>query len=170
MPLVSDFNRHEGQLGNPLSELACVSIHIYYTPFPPNKHFPSFTTFHFCGDSFWQSQKARGLVTSLWSSGWVSCSHLHDLASISGQGVEVPEAPTPSCRVVSRTSRYQNAQDRFSRRIQKLLVWLKKHRLQNHVPLDFYLRLSVYKLCILELSFLSFQSYAHVLLGKVRIA
>ena len=31
------------------------------------------------------------------------------------------------------------------------LVWFKKHRLQNHMPLDFYLRSSVYKLCILEL-------------------
>ena len=30
------------RLRNPLSELTCVSIHTYYTPFPPNKHFTCF--------------------------------------------------------------------------------------------------------------------------------
>ena len=42
MPYISDFNCHERVTKGPLSELTCVSIHTYHTPFPPNKHFTCF--------------------------------------------------------------------------------------------------------------------------------
>ena len=50
-----------------LSDFPCVSIpHVLYSS-PLSKYFTCFTTFHLCGNSFLQSQRARALVTDHWS-------------------------------------------------------------------------------------------------------
>ena len=82
MPHINDSNHHEGMT---LSESAlCVYPHVLY-PFPPNKHFTCFISFHLCGNSLLQNWRVKalslttGLIVRIW------CSHCHDLASISGQ-------------------------------------------------------------------------------------
>ena len=84
------FKLPRGHNSGTLPESAHVSIHTYYTLFL-NKYFTCFTTFHLCGNSFLQSQRARALVTDTGLMARIWCFHHSDPASTSGW------SPTPSC-------------------------------------------------------------------------
>ena len=69
--------------GSP-SESARVSIHKYCSLFPLNKFFTHFTTFHLCGNSSLQSQRARASITDHWSSGFTANTQPQPLAGNPG--------------------------------------------------------------------------------------
>ena len=71
-----------------LSESARVCPHVLYF-FPPDKHFPCFTTPHLCGNSFLlYSRRSRALSLTTGLVVMMRCSHRHSLISISGRGTE----------------------------------------------------------------------------------
>ena len=87
MPHISDSNYHEGATLS-LSPAVCLTTH---TLFPPNKHFPCFTTFQlFVEIYFYKADKALSLAL-------VPCdlvariqrSHRCCLTSVSGRGTEI---------------------------------------------------------------------------------
>ena len=94
MSHISDLNHHEG---GTFSESTHVSIHRYCTLLPPNKHFPCFS-FHLCGNSFLQSERARalslatGLVARIWHS------QCFGLTSVSGYKPKLCFKPLKSRR------------------------------------------------------------------------
>ena len=85
-PHTSDWNCHEGTTQDSPSESDHVSINMYCSPFPPNKHLTCFTTFCLCGNYFLQSGRARALSLTTGLMARIRCSHCWDLISVSGQG------------------------------------------------------------------------------------
>ena len=84
IPRISDSNCHEGTAqGLSLSLPMCLSTYTILF-FSLNEYFTCFTTFHLCGNSFWQSQRTRplSLITGLVAR--IRCCHHHDRTSVSG--------------------------------------------------------------------------------------
>ena len=94
----------------------CVYPRILYSFFPPNKNLAYFTTFHLCGNSFLEKQRARallltaGLVARIWGS------HCHHLASISGW------EPKPCFKLLQAKATW----DHSHRLVWKLMLYLSE--------------------------------------------
>ena len=88
-PHKNNSNCHEGATQG-LSLLVWPCLTARAVLFPPDKYCHQFTTFHLCGNSFLQIQRARalslttGLVARIWHS------HCCDPTSVSESGTEAP--------------------------------------------------------------------------------